>query len=288
MNQVQGGLVLKAEQLFDAFLFSSLFLACCAVGMVYQTLLLFHLPFHFSLLGFTFCGTLCSYNFHWYFTPASLGGSRKTSWSVRHKQVHALLFIAALLGAAWFTWQLREQWRWLLLTAFITFLYSAPKLPHALARHLQRIAIGKTIFLAFAWAHVTALLPLLLNRVGLTNAEVFFVLNRFFLIYAICILFDYRDRESDRKEGIRSLLTHLEHKGIVVLFWGIMGAFFISAFVMILLQMPPALVIALVVPGLLVALLFRYCLKHQGDYLFYFVLDGLMALSVPLVCFLQA
>jgi hypothetical protein len=38
-------------------------------------------------------------------------------------------------------------------TAFITFLYSAPKVPYQIFGWLKKIAIGKTIFLAFAWTH---------------------------------------------------------------------------------------------------------------------------------------
>lgn len=267
----------------EAFLFTSFFLAVCAVGMVWQTLYLFHLPINPSLLGFTACGTLCSYNFHWYFTPAAFGGSRKTEWSVRNKSLHAVLFLLALCGALCFIWQLRQHWGWLLLTAWITFLYSAPKIPHSWAVHLQRIAVGKTIFLAFAWAHVTALLPLLLLDASEPDTAVFFVLNRFLLIYAICILFDYRDRESDRKEGIRSLLTQLEHQGVLILFRGIMLAFALSCGLLWWLQLPLGQVAALAIPGLLVALLQPYSMRHSGDYHFYLVLDGMMALSVPLV-----
>lgn len=275
-----------AFKVLDAFLFSSLFLALCAVGMVYQTMHLFKLEVSNDLLLFTFAGTLCSYNFHWYFTPASFGGSRKTLWSVKNKKVHAFLFLLSFLLAGYACLGLIQFWPWLLVTAFITFLYSAPKIPHAAARYLQRIAIGKTIFLAFAWAHVTALLPLLLQGKDNSNEAVFFVVNRFLLIYAICILFDYRDRENDRKEGIRSLLTQLETRGILILFKGIMAAFFISSAILHWLGFSMWTVLALTLPGCLVWLLHPLSLRHKGDYHFYLVLDGLMAFSVPLVCFL--
>ncbi|SHE60428.1 UbiA prenyltransferase family protein [Cnuella takakiae] len=255
--------------------------------MVWQTCYLFHLPINSSLLGFTFFGTLCSYNFHWYFTPAAFGGSNKTAWSGRNKPVHATLFLIALVGALYCTWLLRAHWGWLLLTAFVTFLYSAPKVPHNWALHLQKIAVGKTIFLAFAWAHVTALLPLLVYNADQSDKAVFFVVNRFFLIYAICILFDYRDRESDRKEGIRSLLTWLEHEGILILFWTIMVAFGLSGILLYGQGMPLVSVVALSIPGLIVAGLQPYSMRHSGDYHYYFVLDGLMAFSVPLVALLD-
>ncbi|MBS1655200.1 MAG: hypothetical protein JSU05_10170, partial [Bacteroidetes bacterium] len=49
---------------FDFFLFTSLFIAICAVVMVWQTTdLLLHTPFNLNLAGFVFFATICSYNF---------------------------------------------------------------------------------------------------------------------------------------------------------------------------------------------------------------------------------
>lgn len=251
--------------------------------MVYQAYLLFGIPPDFAYLSFTFLGTLCSYNFHWYLTPASFGGSYKAAWSIANKKLHAALFLVSLGGAIYFGWQLLPHWPWLLATAFLTFLYSAPKIPHAAARYLQQIAIGKTFFLAFAWTHVTALLPLVLESPQLTNPEIFYVVNRFFLIYAICILFDYRDQESDREQGIRSVITRLDPEGVHLYFWGNIAAFFGSCLLLPFMGFALPQVLALAVPGIILAALFRYSLHQRGDYLYYLVLDGLMALSLPLL-----
>lgn len=272
---------------FDFFLFTSLFLACCAVGMVYLTYLLFGLPVDYHYFGFTFFGTLCSYNFHWYLTPSSYSGVGKAAWSVRNKKLHLFLFGAALIGAAYYTFQLLHQWPWLLATAVLTFLYSAPMIPHSAAKFLQRIAIGKTIFLSFAWTHVTALLPLVLVNPVLDDPQILFVINRFFLIYAICILFDYRDRESDLKAGIRSVITQFEPAGVHRFFWGVLIAFYGSCAIMPFVGYSWQQTIALVIPGVLTAALSGYSLRHPGDYVFYGLLDGLMALSLPLLLLLS-
>ncbi len=103
----------------------------------------------------------------------------------------------------------------------LTFLYSAPKVPHATFRWLKKIAIGKTIFLAFVWMYVTTLLPFLIadaSKQGWMEA-VLLSIYRFFLVYAICILFDHRDREEDRAEGIRSLITSLEEPHLDKLYY---------------------------------------------------------------------
>src|SRR5215213_4351717 len=178
--------------------------------MVYQVSILFHVPISFELAGFVFCGSVCSYNFHWYLTPPHLDKpTQKLSWSISNKKIHLVLFIAGLVGAAIFSLLLIEHWFWLGITAFLTFLYSAPKIPMPFFSILKKIAIGKTIFLAFAWAHVTALLPLVIQLDSLNSEHVWYVVNRFFFIYAICILFDYRDVGEDKAAGIKSLITQL-------------------------------------------------------------------------------
>src|SRR6476646_1402068 len=152
------------KRLFDFFVFSSLFIALCAVLMVYQTCFLFSIPFSFTLAAFVFSGSVCSYNFHWYLTPPHVQEpSEKEVWNISNKRIHLVLFIIGLIGAGICTLLLINHWFWLGITAFVTFLYSAPKISHPAFSYLRNIAVGKTIFLAFAWMHVTTLLPMVIN-----------------------------------------------------------------------------------------------------------------------------
>jgi 4-hydroxybenzoate polyprenyltransferase len=275
--------VLKAT--FDFFLFSSLYIALCAVAMVWQSFYVFGLPVHVDFLFFVLSGTLCSYSFHWFLTPAAFGGSYRTGWSVRNKWLHFFLFLVGFAGSVYYVWQLREHWQWLLVTAFITFLYSAPKMPYRPSLFLRRIAIAKTIFLAYAWTHITAFLPLELYDHNWTNSQLTFVVNRFFLIYPICILFDYRDREEDRKAGIKSMITQFDETGVDIVFWGSMLTFFITGVLMYLQGISLYFSIALIIPGILVAILYQPSKRNFSDYFYYFVLDGLMMLSALLLFF---
>ena len=251
--------------------------------MVWQSFNLFQLPIHYEFLLFVFFGTLCSYSFHWYLTPAAFGGSYRTDWSVRNKKLHFVLFLVGMVGSVVYVWQLRTHWQWLLATAFITFLYSAPKMPYRPSLFLRRIAIAKTIFLAFAWTHIPAFLPLELYDHNWTAAHYTFVVNRFYLIYPICILFDYRDREEDRKAGIRSMITQFDELGIDIIFWGSMITFFISGILLYFQGISLADAIALLIPGILVAILYQPSKRNFSDYFYYFVLDGLMMLSALLL-----
>ncbi len=251
--------------------------------MVYQVQLLFNTPVSWSLYGFVFCGAVTSYNFHWWLTPPlAKGPSKKLAWNLSNKNLHLFLFIAGLAGAAIFSLLLVQHWFWLGITAFLTFLYSAPKIGHPLFASLRKVALAKTIFLAFAWTHVTTLLPLVMHSTILDVHQEWFVVNRFFFIYAICILFDYRDVEEDRKAGIRSMITEVNEQGIHILFWGSMLVFYISAF-FVAPHFDWLTIVCLLIPGFILSLLYSYSLRQFSDYLYYFVLDGLMMLSAPLL-----
>lgn len=251
--------------------------------MVYQTSLLFGLPFSTALAGFVFCGSVCSYNFHWFLTPPNIPHpTPKVSWNIAHRKIHLVFFVIGALGAAYFTILLLDHWFWLGVTAFLTFMYSAPKIPHPAVYWLRRIAVGKTIFLAFAWAHVTTLLPMVIYLRSLQWPHVLFFINRFFFIYAICILFDYRDVEDDRKAGIRSLITYLSARNIDRLFWFSVLVFFASTLAL-LPYFSVLVVAALLIPGIILCILYYPSKKNVSDYQYYFVLDGLMMLSAPLI-----
>ncbi len=271
------------KRVFDFFIFTSLFIACCAVLMVYQTALLFHLQFPLALYAFVFSGSVCSYNFHWYLTPPDIAApTGKLRWNVSNRKLHLVLFMIGLLGAAITSILLIEHWLWLGMTAFFTFLYSAPLINYPLTIWLRKIAVGKTIFLAFAWTHVTTLLPLLIGVENFSAVHLVFVLNRLFFIYAICIVFDRRDVESDRKAGIKSLITYLNAKGVDRLFWASLLTVLITSALLInwfdLIDL-----IILIIPALIMGLLYEHSKKDTSDYLYYFLLDGLMALSAPIL-----
>ena len=268
---------------FRFFIYSNLFIAACAILMVNQTyVLLLHTPPDKYFLGFVSSATICSYSFHWWLTSGSLVPSPRIAWLKKNRIFHLALFFVGLAGSAIFFYFLSPYWHWLLLSAVITFLYSAPKINHPLFLFLRKIAIGKTIFLAFAWTHVTSLLPVLMVTKNLGGEHILFVINRFFFIYAICIVFDRRDVESDRQAGIKSLITYLSPKGIDALFWASLGVVFITA-VLLLPWFSIIDLIILLIPAVIMGLLYEHSKKSFSDYLYYFLLDGLMAASAPIL-----
>ena len=273
-----------AGKLFGFFVYSNLFIALCAVLMVYQTSdLLLHKAPDIYFVCFVFFATICSYSFHWYLTPVEADpASSRMQWIRRYRIIHTILFFIGLAGAAVSGLFLLDFWSWLLSSAFITFLYSAPKIPHPYFRQLRKLALGKTIFLALVWMYVTTILPLLISPQPWKPEFSLFAASRFFLVYAICILFDYRDREHDRKASIRSLITWLSEKGITNLFIGSLLAFGVFTAWMLQFGQSFTTIFILLIPGIIIAALYNYARRNFSDFLYYFVLDGLMALSALL------
>jgi len=248
--------------------------------MVWQTsYLLLGAPPSGRLVGFVFFSTMCSYNFHWYLTPGSTNPSRRVLWTQRHKILHFILYLAGGIGAAVYFFSLWSHVVALCFGAFVTFLYSAPKLPQPIFRHLRKIAVGKTLFLSFVWMYVTTLLPVFIANAPWNGATVLFAASRFFLIYAICILFDYRDREDDKADGIRSLITLFNERGINLIFIVSMVLFTMSTLGLYIYHYPVFYLLLLLIPGILVASLYERAKRDFSDYLYYFVLDGLMMFS---------
>jgi 4-hydroxybenzoate polyprenyltransferase len=161
-------------------------------------------------------------------TPYSVSESIRVKWTHDHRLLHLALIVLGALGSLYFLIFFIEDWHWIAIAALLTFLYSAPKVPMPAFAWLRKIAIGKTIFLSFVWTYVTSVLPIALSHSAFGNREVLFCLSRFFLIYPICILFDYRDRENDKQEGIRSMITYLGEGGISRLFYFSLLVFLLS------------------------------------------------------------
>lgn len=248
--------------------------------MVYQTYQLTSpTQLNFFFLFFVFLSTLCSYSFHWYLSINSANPSPRIEWGHRNKGILLFFFFFGLIGSGVFFFYLLPYWEWLVFSAFITFLYSAPKVPNKYFRILRKIALGKTIFLALVWTHVTVILPILISGQLWKTEFIVYVISRYFLIYAICIIFDYRDREDDKASGVRSLITYLSDRAVTYFFIFSLSVSGVSTLLMLRYNYSLTAVLILLFPGIVTGALYNYARRHFSDMLYYFILDGLMALS---------
>ena len=235
-----------------------------------------------QILLFIFFATLSSYSFHSLVNIIYPATTFRHEWNLQNKKLlFFILFISGILVLV-YSWRLREGWPFLALAAVPTFLYSAPNIPFRPFIFLRRIAIGKTIFLAIVWTYVTAAMPLLMSRVPFTPKQYYFMGSKLFLVYAICILFDVKDRSEDRKKGIRALPTILSEKAISIIYYLSLLFSLISTIMMFLSGMNNHVFSFMLIPIIICIFCYHLAITRKDDFFYYFILDGLMMLSALL------
>ena len=190
--------------------------------------------------------------------------------------------LAALgaISAVFFFYHLREYWIQLAIPTFITMVYTAPKIPSL--NKLKSLAYGKTFLLAFTWAYVTVILPIWIYASNWDVRSTLFLIGRFSLLYLICLLFDFRDRKEDMAQGLTTLPSRISIHGLQIVFYTIMAIYLISTLMLHYYGFEPKEIILLLVPGVILLFIFPICTRNFDDYLYYFILDGLMMLSAIL------
>ena len=236
-----------------------------------------------NMLLFVFWSTLCSYNFHSIINSIYPPATFRHEWNIRYKKVMITLMFIAALGVCAYAWQLRHGLIPIFFAAFATFMYSAPNIPVKPFIWLRKIAIGKTIFLAGVWTYATGLLPMLISGKPLSAQHYYFLGQRMFLVYAICILFDIKDRPEDRQKGIRALPTVMTEHGIRRVYFASLSLSLISLIMLSVSGMTGPGIFFLLIPIMICMLIYKYAITHHSDLLYFFVLDGLMMFSAILL-----
>ncbi len=118
---------------------------------------------------------------------------------------------------------------WMLPAILLSLAYVMPVTRSG--RRLRDLGGAKILWIALAWAWLTAFIPsYVLSGLSLLNSAVQF-LERFFFIAALALPFDVRDRSSDREAGLPNLTAALSEKQILRLGRWLMGlAVFFAAF----------------------------------------------------------
>jgi 4-hydroxybenzoate polyprenyltransferase len=204
-------------------------------------------------------------------------------WNIKNKSA---IFIILLVSSAFvfvYAWKLRNGIIFISIGAIATFLYSAPNIPLKPFLFLRKIAIGKTIFLAVVWTYVTGLLPMLMSRTGLTAVHYYYLGSRLFLVYAICILFDIKDRTEDRKKGIRALPTVLSEKSIRLIYYLSLVLALASTVMIYKTGNQVPVFVFMLAPVIFCLFMYNEAIKRNDDLFYYIILDGMMMLSALLL-----
>ena len=200
------------KRLFNDFIFGNLFIALCAMGMVFSTFLMNGFPI--SLTPFTIFITMATYllyNFHRFSFRINIYDVKKIKIindEIILSSIEKVFYIiasAVLIGSLFF---LKQQIFLILLPlVLLTLSYIFPfiKLNNRLIT-LGEIPLVKTPVLALVWGISTTVIPLMEQNINLSSSFIGLqVLSRTLFVFALCIPFEIRDIIKDKSKNIRTL-----------------------------------------------------------------------------------
>lgn len=187
------------KKALNFYINSSIHVAAAVVAFSIITFLNYDRAVEVELLWFIFFGSVTGYNFVKYAGIAGLHHHSLTE-SLRWIQVFSLLSFFAFLGSAFFIEPKILYWTGLF--GIFTLLYALPLFSGK--RNLRSFSGLKIFIIAFVWAGVSVILPLVSE--GLT--PVFKIclefLQRFLLMIALILPFEIRDLKYDL-EGLGTI-----------------------------------------------------------------------------------
>jgi hypothetical protein len=256
----------------------SIFIAVCAVALCFQTALLLHICLPVYLYAFLFFSTLSSYNFYWLVSAYSFS-AKSLPLILKQYASNTIVFTIAVAGLLFSTFYISHLLPVILGGLVLTLLYTLPLLPFKVFKVARRAGLLKTFLLAFTWAYVTVFIPFVQAPTGNIPIAVMMFNNRFLFMLMLCIIFDSRDTNVDKIRGLQSLTTIMKPRTVQYTMLGIFAAYIINGIFLRMYYQQPGQIIALLITGVVTAMVYFFSLKKQDYFFYYFVVDGLMLFS---------
>lgn len=180
------------------FLYSSFFISFTAAAMCWQSYNLLHQPVSLRIIAIVFCGTLAGYNLHFFFQRKNMRSDDYSNWLNSHASLLITLGIAAFLGVIALAYPMQQTWKPLGIAVIIHALYSLPVLINPKKISIKYFGIVKPLVLSAGWAYATLFIAYpFYDKTSLAIGGM-----RFLMLLPLALLFDYRDKENDKENGI--------------------------------------------------------------------------------------
>lgn len=280
---------MKLVRAFISFLlYSNIFIALCAVALVFQTSILLSSKLPVELYALIFLATLIEYNIHRFILlvrNAEMPSEPRYHWLFENKKLFLFLFFASLLAAIPVILKLPLRiFPWLLATGMITVLYTFPVIPTTKGlKRLRAIPHMKVVTIAIVWVLTTMLLPAAYH--AMVNSDLILpALIQFLFVLAITIPFDARDIVSDTRRGLKT----------IPIVFGVRQSYRITTWILLLIiilgfishvSMDNYYGFSMALTSLLTILIIKREAWRSHPYYYYGLLDGTMIFA-PLLNFL--
>lgn len=272
------------KKIVEFILFSSIFIAACAVGLCIETNILLHLPFNIiSFYCFVFGATLAQYNLHYLVKTSAVTNSERLAWSLKNKTLHKILFAIGigLILFSLFSFHL-HHFIILGILGFIAFLYSFPVLPLGKKKRIKDYGFIKIITLALLWTLVTVWFPVVNDSFN-NGLFAFVFFKRFVFMFVLCLLFDVRDIEIDRKENIKTVAVILGKQRSYVLAHISIVVFCIISCIQFFYFGDAGVLVAMLLSALITFFTVEYTRRSNSDFIYLAGIDGMMLVQALLV-----
>lgn len=275
---------MAAKKLLSFLLFSSIFIATCAVSFAVETNIILGLPLNSAgFYGFIFGATLFQYNSHYVLKNSAAVDSARLAWTLKNKPIHYFLLLLGflLIIVSLFSFSLKHFYI-LIFLGVIAFFYSFPFLPVGKKKRLKEFGILKILTLTLLWTLVTVWFPV--NTMSYDPALFWMVFaKRFLFMFVLCLLFDMRDIDVDRESGIKTFPVRFGIKNAYLLSYFILVAFIILSAVQFYYWGQSGYFIAMIISAVATFIVIEITKKNQSDYVFLAGIDGMMLLQALLV-----
>lgn len=265
---------------------SQLFVAFCSVLLGVETVLIAESVTNFASVSLVFFATLFIYNGSRLTLNIKPGGKQLlTDVTVKGRRLHLSLAGLSLIASFIFLTQLHlHQLLVFILTAFFSIVYMMPvRIRDKRIPGLRNNLIIKNILLSFIWTLATCLLPLTENSEQILGEPMLWMIaRRFFFIYALTTIFDLKDLESDKIEGVRTIAGSAGFTGTRII-----SLIALSIFTILIFIDPNftdfAYKAALLTSAFITAIIIMKAHPEENRRAFVFVVDGAMAIQALLV-----
>lgn len=266
------------KKIFDYIIGSNIYISIISIIICIGTMKLFKLELNRDYIILVFFATLSSYSLHWYFTKFhdiadSVNYNQfRYEFNKKNKKILFTQFVLSFFVCIYILW-LHQNWLlYILPAALATLIYSAPKYPVKILKYLEGRALIKTFYLAAVWIYVTNIIPIILSVVALSFTMVVYLIENFILIYIICLLFDYRDREKEKIKYI--FIDNVKHFKKIIIYLSLLFLLLIIGITFFTKSI--IIVLPILIPFIILYSTLSHSITTKSDYWYYFFLDGLM------------
>jgi len=176
---------------FKFYLNASIHVAIAVCALVGVTALEFALAIPLNLWFFVFFGTITGYNFVKY---AEVAGVRHRTLRDSLKSIQ-LFSMVSFCGMLFFGVQLATMTLFVIgIFGLLTYFYATPLLKH---KNLRTLGGLKVFIVAFVWAGVTVIVPLIEANLSLETDHWVTFVQRYLIVIVLTLPFEIRDLQYD-------------------------------------------------------------------------------------------